>query len=433
MKVIDLVNTILPVVVKFKSTKVKDFSGEWLTYQGWKVPEVALIVKIMKQDSHNVFVTLWKPKDSIAHPSVGYMPNDFDLEILEGEEKDKFLLQRREAQMKDLPNALNPGWKPTIASTLNFFMESEKGTLVPALSTQPTYYNKLGAQIHTGWYGCLDQLTGNVWAQLFAISSLIPKGSKPSMLSLIPVEEEVLAKVSANDRGLWAPSENAYGIKLATVDDLTKLLVRPAASTMHFQFHPQYLANKDKVVRYVKALDAVVGVACVSLLAGIDDPKRRLYTGAAGDYYLKMNDTATTLGYTTLSPFWALIHPLIQHLTFDLARKALALETMGFLDFWKAPEQVVIDTIMESNVDKARSILTENREVLSGMFQSVHYAGKPQGDAAADIFIKGAMSVVKKADILDNWKAFAPHGSLGAQTYYRWANGGNHITGGGKI
>jgi hypothetical protein len=118
----------------------------------------------------------------------------------------------------------------------------------------------------------------------------------------------------------------------------------------------------------LQALDAVLGVMCVSLFEGHDDPRRRLMYGLAGEYRLPPHG----LEYRTLSNAW-LSHPLIANIVFDVGRKAFALGEMGLLKLWDGNPQETVDCINNCDVKKAREILKRNEAIFKKIIKGAYY------------------------------------------------------------
>lgn len=153
----------------------------------------------------------------------------------------------------------------------------------------------------------------------------------------------------------------------------------------------------------VKALDAILGVACVSLFDGYDNPQRRQYYGIPGEYRLP----AHGLEYRPLSNGW-LMHPMITYLVFDLGRKALLLGKKGlFPKMWKGDEQEVIDCMTSSDATKARELMDRNKKLMLNLLIAAYpwMQGTEQApEVLYDLLYKGIASRISEpTNITRNW------------------------------
>jgi hypothetical protein len=199
------------------------------------------------------------------------------------------------------------------------------------------------------------------------------------------------------------PSKNIYGISGTQVDDGRLLGVRMAGGHIHFG-RPITPAETE---RCVKALDAIAGIVGVSLFASIDKPLRRKYYGLPGEYRLPVHG----LEYRTLSNAW-LAHPAVMHLTVDVAREAYRVGLNNYLQWWKAKEELVVDTILHHDVKTARQILTTNKVMLMGLLEWLYRQerngyvlnGKENAEIAYNAILNGVESIVADPDNVEkNW------------------------------
>jgi hypothetical protein len=199
------------------------------------------------------------------------------------------------------------------------------------------------------------------------------------------------------------PSFNVYNMVGEPLNG-REVPFRSAGGHIHLGYN--YKNNKDfkmdgaKVVRTVKALDAILGVACVSLFASLDDPRRRRMYGLAGEYRLPMHG----LEYRTLSNAW-LCHPLITNIVFDLARKAAEFGVKGLLRYWNCSQEETIRIIQECDVASSRKVLDENKKLLIKILSSAYGDAPNSGTSIVyDIFRNGVENfIADPTDLTNNW------------------------------
>lgn len=259
------------------------------------------------------------------------------------------------------------------------------------------YWDGFQAEFTTpGTITCLIELSAAIRSALKALHKKLPKGTKLSIASVVPVDPEVLS--SAKEEHVefgCAPSKNVYGLK-GNMESGRNVAYRFAGGHIHLAMTD---ADKARIPEFVRALDSVLGVAAVSLFAGYDSPIRRRFYGQAGEYRTPPHG----LEYRVLSNAW-LSHPAVMHMVFDLTRAICGVVQTGIdlPSLWKTGEEETIRAIQENNVELARKILDENRRVFT---QILYTAGSAyQNNDAFDIWSKGMDSLVKDPkDIAGNW------------------------------
>lgn len=222
------------------------------------------------------------------------------------------------------------------------------------------------------------------------------KNAKLSNAAVVMIPDELLS--SAKDEHIQfgcMPSKNAYGLT-GRNEHGRNVPYRFAGGHIHFGMRSLLASNPEKeALKVIKAMDAILGVACVSLFAEYDAPVRREFYGLAGEYRLPPHG----IEYRTLSNAW-LMHPLLTNMVFDLARKAAAYG-LSDLDNWDATEDETVRAIQECNVDLARSILTRNKDLFQRIV-GIFYAKKTE--VAASLYMDGLEKFIKSPeDIEENW------------------------------
>lgn len=263
------------------------------------------------------------------------------------------------------------------------------------------YWDGFQAEFTTPDYlTCLMGLGATIHYALRGLHSLIPSGAQLSLSSVVPVDPEVLA--TAKDEHVafgCAPSKNVYGLR-GNTEEGRNVPYRFAGGHIHLALDA---AGKERVEDIVRAMDAVLGVACVSLFADYDSPIRRKFYGQAGEY----RTPAHGLEYRVLSNAW-LSHPAIYHMVFDLARAAAGVVTSGFRiqDLWGTKEEETVRVIQENDVEGARRVLDENRRVFTQILYTAgsQYSSGPGQDLAWDTWTKGMGHLVAEPrNISKNW------------------------------
>lgn len=223
------------------------------------------------------------------------------------------------------------------------------------------------------------------------------KDARLTIKSTLDIDSEVLrtAKKEHVEFGCM-PSLNIYNMKGITLDG-RDVPFRSAGGHIHFGLSDRH-RSKEQIERYVKALDAILGVACVSLFAKYDDPRRREMYGLAGEYRLPPHG----LEYRTLSSAW-LSHPLIMNMVFELSRRALSVGENNLLKYWDSTEEETVQCINNCDVDLAREILARNKEQFLSILES-HCGDKELALNLYKIYMLGIDSILETPDDLTkNW------------------------------
>ncbi len=297
------------------------------------------------------------------------------------------------------------GYSGKIGSDPEMFVEDEHGEVVPAfnfLKAKTTideipYWDGFQAEFSTVANTCLAYHVDSIRNGIYNLYQAALKHNPKAQLSIqttMSVPNNVLK--SAEEKHVQfgcMPSFNAYGmegIKLNGRD----VPFRSAGGHIHFGIGIQ---THESAAPMVKALDAVLGVACVSLFADYDSPRRRSMYGLAGEYRLPSHG----MEYRTLSNAW-MCHPMITHAVFDLSRKALMLGRSGLLHFYKGDEAEIIRIINTCDVAAARSMIENNKDLYLTLFKSCY--GNGDMTPLYRMFLDGVSSVVEKpGDLVSNW------------------------------
>jgi len=190
------------------------------------------------------------------------------------------------------------------------------------------------------------------------------------------------------------PSKNVYnmdGIKMDGKD----VPFRSAGGHIHYGLDKKEWKH---IPDYVKALDKILGVACVSLFAKYDNPARRTMYGLAGEYRTPPHG----LEYRTLSNAW-MCHPTMMYIVYELSRKAIAMQQKGLMRFWDATDKETIACINECDVDKARSILKRNDKVFKDLIRSFSYDDE-RAKVIWNTFMLGVDVLINTESIETNWQ-----------------------------
>lgn len=138
----------------------------------------------------------------------------------------------------------------------------------------------------------------------------------------------------------------------------------------HIHFGDEDLQDKDDETyfKFVRNLDAMLGVACVSLAENIDNPIRRRYYGLPGEH----RRPAHGLEYRVLSNFWT-YSPALATVILQFAKNILLYTKTNGISGWKAETSEITEAIILSDVKQARKILIRNQGILHGLSSGLDY------------------------------------------------------------
>jgi len=340
------------------------------------------------------------------------VPDDFQIKVLTGRQGQDMLKKYKEHKVSTLPNYL--GYPHTIGADPEIFVEDKSGTVIPAFNFLGSKEkpNKTAEGMNAYWDGfqgeftvkyntCLAWVTDSVQHGLKTVYDLAKSKNKDAKLSIKTVMEipyDMLQKSSEEHVALGClPSLNVYGLEGKVVLP-RELPFRSAGGHIHFGIGKKTEAQAAEIV---KSLDAILGVACVSLFASFDNPIRREFYGLPGEYRLPEHG----IEYRALSNAW-MFHPTIMNMVFDLARKVAMFGANGFRDAWQGSEEETIDVVKHCDVARARQILDRNKPLVSKLMSAAYH-----GTAAKDIetlygiFMNGMETAIKDpTDFVGNWR-----------------------------
>lgn len=408
-----------------QTVDAKKNANGWNEINPYKFPN-ANIVLVKVDKAGNNFQVQYYDEKTTTYLNAVVVPPDFMFKMVD-DEKAKALIKKFEAyQLLNVKNTcVFTGNK--IGSDPEIFVEDAKGVVIPAFEflgskekpnrvpgyrqdyafqhpDQDCYGNDLywdgfQAEFTTHASHCMGWHGDSLQAGLRGIYEAMKKHSKKAVLSIktvmdIPPKMLQTAKPEHVAFGC-NPSLNAYGMRGLEAPGIA-IGYRSAGGHVHLGFYTK--PSTEDCVNMVKGMDAILGVACVSMHAKYDDPRRRIMYGLAGEYRLPPHG----LEYRVLSNAW-LFHPVIANIVFDLARTAAMFGKNKLLKHWNATEQETIECINTCDVTKAREILNRNKDLLLALLD-VKLASKECAEYSFKAIMGGIESVIKDPeDIVGNW------------------------------
>lgn len=402
--------------VKVNDLVIPEFGERFHKVPGHKFPQKSLLIKSAQNYGNGSVYVCYYARGQLHS---AYLPKDLKLSPLEGTIKDKLVDAYNNLVLKnlgyELSHNMSLGSDPEI-----FVMDNITKKVIPAFDflsskqekkhrgierrlngieygSKPIYWDGFQAEFETAEASCLAWQCDSVQSGLAGLYAYAKKHNKNAVLTtrtVMDIDPELL-KTSKNEHVEFGcmPSFNAYNMKGLSIPG-REVPFRPAGGHIHYGVQN---TDMEQMRRIVKALDAILGVACVSLFASFDDPRRRTMYGLAGEYRLPPHG----LEYRVLSNAW-LIHPFIMNVVFDLSRKAFMMGKKNFMSHWKTTEAETISCINTCDVDKAREILVRNEHLMNKLFQACY--GRPENDLLFKMFMNGVESVIDDPEnIVGNW------------------------------
>lgn len=279
----------------------------------------------------------------------------------------------------------------------------------------PAYWDGAQAEFAPWAKSCLETLHFGTRVGLETVlqaARLKDPRAKLTLQNVIALPDEVLR--NGKDKHIQfrcSRSYNVYNDPGDGVPNARQYKYRCAGGHIHIGYTRKFTA--PGIEQIVRGLDGVLGIAGVSLAAGVDNPERRHTYGRAGEFRLPEHG----MEYRVLSNFW-LSHPALAMLVFELARGAVRLAESGLYNLcWVGDEKEIRDVINNCDVKGARAILHRNAAVLMGM---LHWIWVPQDKRPEDVcskmrilamrtILNGMEAAIKDPyDIEGNWKLNNP-------------------------
>lgn len=389
-------------------------------YGARRVPGTIIVQRVSPGYNRNhKYVTYLEPLNNHTSRTVE-MPDSLEVNVLTGEMGKKYNKAFSDWSKTNLA-AVVPHPFVTMGCDPEIFVLDKDGEVIPAwlylgsknkpdytwsndtgYGNMPMYWDGFQAEFTTkSPLTCLGYVGDSIHAGLKGVYKAALKYDKKAKLSInsvVQVNPEILANepIEHVEFGCM-PSYNAYGLSGLPTDGRT-CPIRFAGGHIHFGMAQDLplIKDPDKLKQIIWHLDAIAGVACVSLFENWDNPVRRQYYGLPGEYRLPPHG----LEYRTLSNAW-LSHPLIMNLVMEVARRAYAIGISGPHNVWEATEGEVLDCILRADAEVARAILKRNKDVFIGLIRG-RITYNPEG--IYDVFSKDMSETIKDpADIVGNW------------------------------
>ncbi len=290
------------------------------------------------------------------------------------------------------------------------FVVDDKDVVIPAFDVLPNKKNQLayygGGCFYDGFQceftvqhgGCHAHFVDRIQAGLVTVINHVRKINPKAKLSWAPIVEipkEIMDK--APDHGVelgCAPSLNAYGDPPLQLIGITPREIPFRFAGCHYHIGDT-VHKGDAVVRIVKAIDTIAGVASVSALEGMEDPRRRQFYGKAGEYRTPSHG----IEYRVMSSA-ILAHPILTHIFFDLIRCSAKIGADCLISYWSANHEETIHCINNLDVKLAREILHRNEKMMHKIFDLMYGAN---GKKAHKLVVEGAQNYLDVSSMDKNW------------------------------
>jgi Phage phiEco32-like COOH.NH2 ligase-type 2 len=272
----------------------------------------------------------------------------------------------------------------------------------------PAYWDGAQAEFAPWAKSCLETLhygTREGLKSVLAFARAKDASAKLTLQNVVELPDSVLKNAEGKFiQFRCSESLNIYNDPGDGIPNAREYKYRCAGGHIHIGFTRAFTA--PGIEQIIRGLDGILGVAGVSLAAGIDNPERRHTYGRAGEFRLP----AHGIEYRVLSNFW-LSHPAISMLVFDLARAVVRLAESGLYNLcWVASDDEIREVINNCDVNGARKILSRNAAVISGLFSNMwDYQTETHREKmkilAMKTLLNGMDAAIKDPlDVEKNWK-----------------------------
>lgn len=380
-------------------------------FSSYNFPGTIVIYDAVAYDTKRIYISFYNK--TIGNYNT-YVPNDFEFELLPDGEN---VLAYEEYILRNIATSLNHSFN--VGCDPEMFVENESGEVIPAFNflgskENPNttfvsqqiihggtkmYWDGFQAEFETHPNNCLGWHTDSVYCGIKGLYDAAKRYNPKAVLSLKTTMDisQSLLDSSAEEHVQFGcmPSYNVYGMKGLERHGRT-VPFRSAGGHIHYGLGK---VTHEQAAPIVLGLDAILAVACVSLFANYDDPRRRSMYGLAGEYRLP----AHGLEYRVLSNAW-MAHPAIMNLVFDVSRKVIMFSKKGLLKYWQHKEEETIDTINTCNVEAARASLERNKDLFIKIISAYYGTNSHATLNAYKAFYNGMESVLENpTDIESNW------------------------------
>lgn len=409
---------------------------------GWQaaLPPSFVVTRFQPTGYGTYYMHYYQPKT--GQRTYRDVPKDFKLNVLTGTRGAELRAEWDAARTSKLAT-IGRRLTCTLGTDPEIFVVDDKGEIVPAWTYLPskeaphnyrfnnrggaTYWDGFQAEFTTNGHDtCLLWLSDNIQGGLKSVHQAAQKvGGKLTIDNVLPVNPDFLQMQEQKHVQFGcAPSYNVYGLR-GNIQDGRDVPYRFAGGHLHFGL--TMLTVKDPELRqkaienYVRALDKILAVACVSLLGELDNPIRRQFYGQPGEYRMPTHG----FEYRTLSNAW-LCHPLAMNMVFDLARSVCGLADDNMLEGWQGSQEEAIEIVMNNDSIKARQVLARNKEMFKQICKVItgpNYYEPEHLELAYKVWYGGIGAVVKDPrDIVGNWDLegrWICHGDGAGKNWYK--------------
>ena len=380
---------------------------------------ITLSGMIKKVMDYNIRGTVYKFCEIFTETGVRTAYLDYTLEvtklIMEDSERELAIVKN---QMRNLPRVVDQqGSDPEIfivdkdnAVIPSFlFLKSNKDPNIIPETRQPLFWDGFQAEFNLPAHGCLDASVSSTWYGLKHLDMLAKIHDKDARLTIIPTMDIPPHMLRDNKEEHvqfgCMPSKNVYDMA-GKKEDGRDVQFRSAGGHIHLQLNS---TQKERIPEYVKALDAILGVACVSMFGQFDDARRREYYGLAGEYRTPKHG----MEYRVLSNVW-MAHPTSMYIVYELARKIISLVDNNLFKYWQADEKITIECINECNIPLACELIKINEGMFKDILHGMCYHREDFIDVVYKTFMLGLESLIPNVDdVYGNWKLNVPSPTTG--------------------
>lgn len=278
------------------------------------------------------------------------------------------------------------------------------GKVIPAWNFLPA---KTGRIPETFWDGfqaeftitpnaCISYVVDHIRGGLYDVyhaAKLYDANARLTSACVVQVDKKSLARMSPEHTALGcAPSLNVYPNTQQLQADGRRLDLRFAGFHVHIGLGRM---TEDEAMPIVKSIDQIAGVCSVAALGEIEDSRRRIFYGRAGEYRLPKHGVE----YRTLSAV-GLAHPAVTSLLLTLVRIGICLA-------FTCPNALCSDAqaqdiINNNDVVTARSLVAKlGRQLTSWLKTDLVYSMAATN--AMQLITHGAHNLLDMDDIEGSW------------------------------